>query len=58
MARIELEGEEFEAVEDLAERVDAYRLAVKLVRHAGLITDAEPEDVLDVARFLVGEASF
>ncbi|QAX95029.1 hypothetical protein SEA_SEBASTISAURUS_41 [Streptomyces phage Sebastisaurus] len=43
------------AAEDLAERVDTYRVAMRLIREATLVNDAYPEDVLALARFLSGE---
>jgi hypothetical protein len=43
------------AAEDLAERVDTYRVAVRLIRDATLANDAYPEDVLALACFLAGE---
>lgn len=45
------------AAEEVAWRADAYRTAVALLRDAGLVTDAEPEDMLRLARFLLREAA-
>ncbi|MFI2188015.1 hypothetical protein [Streptomyces sioyaensis] len=42
----------------VADRADIYRVAVRLVRDADLITDASPDDVLNVARFLEYGADF
>ncbi|WP_329544672.1 hypothetical protein OG548_08115 [Streptomyces sp. NBC_01356] len=38
----------------VADRADVYRIAAKLIGEAGLITDADPEDVLVLAQFLAG----
>ncbi|QBZ73413.1 hypothetical protein SEA_HEATHER_43 [Streptomyces phage Heather] len=43
------------AAEDLAERVDVYRVAVREIRTANLANDAYPEDVLALARFLAAD---
>lgn len=38
----------------IADRADCYKTAVRLLKDAGLITDASPEDVLYLAQFLAG----
>ncbi|MEV6419683.1 hypothetical protein [Streptomyces sp. NPDC051662] len=45
------------AAEDLAERADTYRLAVRLIREATTVNDAYPEDVLALARFLARDTN-
>ncbi|MFE9767031.1 hypothetical protein ACFYPC_21335 [Streptomyces sp. NPDC005808] len=45
------------AAEDLAERVDIYRVAVQEIRKAALTNDAYPEDVLALARFLARDTN-
>ncbi|WP_328546768.1 hypothetical protein [Streptomyces platensis] len=42
----------------VADRADIYRVAVRLVQQSGLIRDASPDDVLNVARFLEYGADF
>lgn len=39
----------------LASRRDVYLIAAQTVRDAGLITDAQPEDVLELAKWLASE---
>lgn len=46
--------QEAEAVD---RRADWYRTARRLIAEADLIAEAEPEDVLRLARYLVGEES-
>ena len=43
--------------EEVTRRADVYRSALALLSEAGLIADTEPEDVLRLARYLVGEDS-
>lgn len=45
------------AAEEVAWRADVYRVARTLLGDAGLVADAEPEDVLRLARFLLREAT-
>lgn len=39
---------------DMAERADAFRIAIALVRDAGLIAEASPGEILDIAQFIYG----
>jgi hypothetical protein len=39
----------------VADRADVWRAAVALLRAAGMGTEAKPDDVLELARWLAGD---
>lgn len=39
----------------VADRADVWRIAVALLRGAGMVAEARPDDVLELSRFLAGE---
>jgi hypothetical protein len=56
MAQIDATIEDYSATELLADRVEAYRLAVRLLREAGYDADsASPDDVLMLTQFLCND---
>jgi hypothetical protein len=54
MARLELETETFEVIEAMAERADAYRVAVALLKLYDWPDSACPEDALRLTLWLFG----
>jgi hypothetical protein len=56
MAELDASINEYTPTELLADRVEVYRLAVRLIREAGYDSDAtQAEDVLQLTHFLCGE---
>lgn len=56
MAKIDASINEYTATELLADRVETYRLAVRLLRESGYDTDsASPDDALTLAHFLCND---
>jgi hypothetical protein len=56
MAQIDASIEDYSATELLADRVEAYRLAVRLLREAGYDADsASPDDVLMLTQLLCND---
>jgi hypothetical protein len=54
MAQLDASIAELTPTDVIADRVDVYRIAAKLIGEAGLITEADAEDVLCLAQFLAG----
>lgn len=54
MAALDASINDYTATELLADRADAYRMAVKLLREAGF-TEPDPEDALRLTHFLASE---
>lgn len=57
MAMLEPTSKAIQEAEQTAWRADMYRTALTLIKQAGLVADPEPEDVLRLARYLIGEES-
>ncbi|GLX36894.1 hypothetical protein Sros01_29670 [Streptomyces roseochromogenus] len=57
MALPEPTSREIREAEEVAMRADVYRTAVSLVQSSRLQVDAEPEDILRLARYLLREES-
>lgn len=55
MALPEPTGREIQTVEKAALRADVYRTAVTLLNGVPFTMETEPEDVLRLARYLLGE---
>jgi hypothetical protein len=56
MAQIDASIDDYSATELLADRVEAYRLAVRLLREAGYDADsASPDDALMLTQFLCND---
>jgi hypothetical protein len=56
MAQIDASIEDYSATELLADRVETYRLAVRLLREAGYDADsASPDDVLMLTQLLCND---
>jgi hypothetical protein len=56
MAKLDASINEYTATELLADRADAYRLAIRLMREAGFQPeDVSPEDALLLTHFLAND---
>jgi hypothetical protein len=55
MARVDAAINDPTPTGGVADRADVYRVATALVRQAGLVSDATPEDLLMLAQFLAGD---
>jgi hypothetical protein len=54
MARVDAAINDPTPTGGVADRADVYRVASMLIRQAGLISDASPADLLELAQFLAG----
>jgi 3-deoxy-D-manno-octulosonic acid (KDO) 8-phosphate synthase len=54
MARVDAAINDPTPTGGVADRADVYRVAAMLIRQAGLVTDASPADLLELAQFLAG----
>jgi hypothetical protein len=54
MAQIDGSIAVYTPMDAVADRAEVWRIASRLIRDAGLVTDASPEDVLYLAQFLAG----
>jgi hypothetical protein len=55
MARVDAAINDPTPTGGVADRADVYRVATALIRQAGLVSDATPEDLLMLAQFLAGD---
>jgi hypothetical protein len=54
MAQIDGSIAAYTPMDAVADRADVWRVAAGLLREAGLVAEASPEDVLYLAQFLAG----